>query len=75
MSDPGLIRSDLCSICAAAEQADLARATRSLLAADGHPLADDDPLPPSARGGDRALGTGGAWLVAGHLGRRTGVGR
>ncbi len=74
MFDPGFIRSDRCSICAA-EQADLTRAAHSLLAADGHPLADDDPLPPSARGGDRILGAGGAWLVAGLLGQRTGVGR
>lgn len=75
MSDPGLIQSDLCSMCAAAEQADLARAIRCLLGAEGHPLADDDPLVPPARGGDRTFGTRGAWLVAGLLGHWTRAGR
>ena len=49
MSGPGFTRPDLCSIRAAAEQAEFAVAARSLLSADGYLLADDDPLAPLAR--------------------------
>ena len=60
MFDPGLARSDLCSICSATEQENLARATHGLLCAIARPLADDDPLAPAARGGDRAFSPAGA---------------
>ena len=49
MSDPGFTRSDLCSIRAAAEQAEFAGAARCLLNADGYPLAGDGPPAPLAR--------------------------
>ena len=55
MPDPGFTRPDLCSIPAAAGQAEPARAVRSGLSADGHPPPGDDPLAPSPRGIDRAI--------------------
>ena len=55
MPDPGFTRPDLCSIRAAAEQAELAGAVRGELTANGHPLADDDPPAPLASGIDRAI--------------------
>ena len=55
MPDPGFTRPDLCSIRAAAEQAELAEAVRGGFSADGHPPADDDPPAPLASGIDRAI--------------------
>ena len=55
MPDPGFTRPDLCSIRAAAGQAELAEAVRGGLSADGHPLAGDDPPAPLASGIDRAI--------------------
>ena len=64
MSDPGFARPDLCSICAADEQAELAEAVRGGLSADGHPPArrlpactrDEQHRPrhPPVHGGGRA---------------------
>ena len=48
MSNPDFTRSDLCSIRAAAGQAEFANTVRRLLSADGYLLADDDPLAPLA---------------------------
>ena len=46
MYDPGLSRPDVCSIHAAAEQAEFAEAARGVLGADGCLPTDDDlPLP------------------------------
>jgi hypothetical protein len=46
MYDPGLSRPDVCSIHAAAEQAEFAEAARSVAGADACPPTDDDlPLP------------------------------
>ena len=46
MFDPGFTRPDVCSIRAAAAQAEFAEAARGVLGADGCPPADDDlPLP------------------------------
>jgi len=46
MSDPRLSRPDVCSIRAAAEQAEFAEAARGVLGADGCPPTDGDhPLP------------------------------
>jgi hypothetical protein len=42
MFDPDLSRPDICSIRAAAEQAELAGAARGLLSTDGCPPVDDD---------------------------------
>ena len=55
MPDLGVTRPDLCSICAAAEQAEPAGAVRGGLSADGRPLASDDPPAPLASGIDRAI--------------------
>jgi hypothetical protein len=55
MPDPGFTRPDLCSIRAAAGQAELAGAVRGGLSADGHPLGGDDPPAPLASGIDRAI--------------------
>ena len=55
MPDPGFTRPDLCSIRAAAEQAEHAGAVRGGLSADGHPPAGDDPPAPLASGIDRAI--------------------
>ena len=55
MSDPGFTRPDLCSIRAAAGQAELAEAARGGLSADGHPPAGDYPPAPLASGIDRAI--------------------
>ena len=55
MPDPGFTRPDLCSIRAAAGQAELAEAVRGGLSADGHPPASDDPPAPVASGIDRAI--------------------
>ncbi len=55
MPDPGFTRPDLCSIRAAAGQAELAAAVRGGLSADGHLLAGDDPPAPLASGIDRAI--------------------
>ena len=55
MPDPGFIRPDLCSMRAAAGQAELAEAVRGGLSADGHPSAGDDPPAPQASGIDRAI--------------------
>jgi hypothetical protein len=68
MSDPRIVRPDLCSISAAAEQAEPAGAGRGGLSADGHPLGDDDPPAPPASGIDRAIclsTAAAALLVAG----------
>jgi hypothetical protein len=75
MPDPGFTKPDLCLICAAASRADCATAARGVLSNDGYPPADDDPLAPMARDVVRTPGTGGAWLITGHSGRRTGSGR
>jgi hypothetical protein len=55
MPDPGFTRPDLCSIRAAAGQAEPAGAVRGGLSADGHPPAGDDPPAPQASGIDRAI--------------------
>ena len=55
MTDPGFTRPDLCSIPAAAGQAEPAGAVRSGLSADGHLPTGDDPPAPSPRGIDRAI--------------------
>jgi hypothetical protein len=55
MPDPGLTRPDLCSIRAAAGQAELAGAACGRLNADGHPPAGDDPPALTASGIDRAI--------------------
>ena len=55
MPDPGFARPDLCSIRAAAGQAELAEAACGGLNADGHPPAGDDPPAPLASGIDRAI--------------------
>ena len=55
MSYPGITRPDLCSIRAAAGQAEHAEAARGGLSADGHPPAGDDPPAPLASGIDRAI--------------------
>ena len=55
MSYPGFTRPDLCSIRAAAEQAELAEAACGGLSADGHPPAGDYPPAPLASGIDRAI--------------------
>jgi Protein of unknown function (DUF2637) len=55
MPDPGFTRPDLCSIRAAAGQAELAEAVRGGLSADGHPPAGDYPPAPLASGIDRAI--------------------
>ena len=55
MPDPGFTRPDLCSIHAAAGQAEPAGAIRGGLSADGHPPAGDDPPAPLATGIDRAI--------------------
>ena len=55
MLDPGFARPDLCSIRAAAEQAEPAEAVRSVLSADGHPLASGYPPAPLTSGIDRAI--------------------
>jgi len=62
MPGPGITRSDLCSTRAAIGQAESARAVRSLLSADGYPLADDAAL-------------GRACLVASRCSERTEAGR
>ena len=48
MSDPGLSRLDVCSIRAAAEQAEFAEAARGVLGADGCPPTNGD-LPLAGR--------------------------
>ena len=65
MPDPGFTRPDLCSIRAAAGQAELAEAVRGGLSADGHLLAGDDPRAPLTSGIDRAtrLSTAAAVLA------------
>ena len=55
MPDPGFTRPDLCSIRAAAGQAEPAGAVRGGLSADGHPPAGDDPPAAQASGIDRAI--------------------
>jgi hypothetical protein len=55
MPGPGFARPDLCSIRAAAEQEEPAEAVRSVLRADGHPLAGGYPPAPLASGIDRAI--------------------
>jgi hypothetical protein len=55
MPDPVLTRPDLCSIGAAAGQAELAEAACGRLTADGQPPAGDDPPAPTASGIDRAI--------------------
>ena len=45
MPDPGFTRPDLCSIRAAAGQAEHAEAARGGLSADSHPPAGDDRHP------------------------------
>ena len=55
MPDPGFTRPDLCSILAAAGQAEPAGAGRGGRSAGGRPLAGDDPPAPLANGIDRAI--------------------
>jgi hypothetical protein len=55
MPDPGFTRPDLCSIRAAAGQAEPAGTARAGLGADGHPPPGDDPPAPQASGIDRAI--------------------
>ena len=55
MLDPAVTRSDLCSIHAAAQQADHAETARGELTADSHPLTGDDPPARPASGIDRAI--------------------
>ena len=55
MPDPGFTRPDLCSIPAAAGQAEPAGAARGGLTADGHPPPGDDPPAPQASRIDRAI--------------------
>jgi hypothetical protein len=55
MPDPGVTRPDLCSIRAAAGQAEPAGAARGGLSADGHLLVGDYPPVPRASGIDRAI--------------------
>ena len=55
MSHLGFTQPDLCSIRAAAEQAEPAEAVRGALNADSRPLAADDPPAPPASGIDRAI--------------------
>ena len=55
MPDPGFTRPDLCSIRAAAGQAELAEAACGRLNADGQPPACYDPPAPTASGIDRAI--------------------
>ena len=55
MPDPVFIRPDLCSIRAAAEQAEPVETARGGLTADGHLLAGDYPPAPLATGIDRAI--------------------
>ena len=55
MPDPGIARPDLCSIRAAAEQAEHGGTARGGLTADGHPPAGDYPPAPPASGIDRAI--------------------
>jgi hypothetical protein len=55
MPDPRFTRPDLCSIPAAAEQAENAGAARGGLSADGQPPAGDDLPAPLASGIDRAI--------------------
>ena len=55
MPDPGFTRPDLCSIPAAAGQAEPAGAVRGGLSADGHPPPGDDLPAPLPGGIDRAI--------------------
>jgi len=55
MPGPGFTRPDLCSIRAAAGQAEPAGAVRGGLSAGGHPPAGDDSPAPLASGIDRAI--------------------
>ena len=55
MSYPGFALSDLCSICTADEQDELAEAVRSGSSADGYPLGDDQPPVSLTSGIDRAI--------------------
>ena len=76
MPDPGFTRPDLCSIRAAAGQAEPAETARGGLTADGHLPAGDYPSAPLATGIDRAirLSTAAAVLaVAGIAASPTGT--
>ena len=55
MPGPGFTRPDLCSIRAAAGQAEPAEAARGGFSADGHPPGDDDPPVSLTSGIDRAI--------------------
>jgi hypothetical protein len=66
MSDPGFTRPDLCSIPAAAEQAEFAGAARGLLSTDGYRQAGDDPLAPLAHDVACALVEAGFMLYPCH---------
>ena len=55
MSEPRFARPDLCSIRAAAEQAELAEAVRGGHGVDRHPPVGNQPPAPVASGVDRAI--------------------
>jgi hypothetical protein len=75
MPDPCFTRSDTCSMRAVASHGHCAGAARGVLSADDRPLAADRGLTPMRHDVARIRGAGGAWLVNGHRGRRTGPGR
>jgi hypothetical protein len=68
MSDPRYARPDLCSIRAAAEQAEPAGAVRGEFSADSELLVGDDPPAPPAGGIDRAIRLSTAAAVLGVAG-------
>ena len=55
MSDPGMVRPDLCSMRTADEQEKLAEAVGCGFSADGYPPGDDDPPAPLTSGIDRVI--------------------
>ena len=75
MSDPGFTRSDTCSIRAVASHARCAGAARDVPSADNRPPTAGGWLTSLGHGVARAVGAGGARLLNGRRGRRTGAGR